>query len=276
VYSELTGDERGQVNDLLNSRLVSPDNCTMLVSTTQCCSPKDGYYIRVADEEHAMTTVYDKLVEHRGQSSHHMAGLVIDPEFNTKAPGGKMNRSYRMHLREQMSHPSSGNLEVQVIGGHHTMLAKKAMLKEGKWKNHEPITSMSMHVYCNLPPAFAKYVGDEHNKVHETQLQTTLGMRLKMVRQSWVKAKESMNLGEHESKSYNFISKFLETRSKNGIVSPWPPSKNTTWRKDIVAEAWNKSKTDKISGPISNLISAAQRSDSAWGALMGLIGEIDR
>ena len=205
-----------------------------------------------------------------------MVGLVIDPEFDKNCPNGVLDHAYRMRLREQLSHPSTSGLEVQVIGGHHTMLAKKAMLKQQSWKNHEPIQSMSMHVYLNLPKPFAKYIGDEHNKQHQVQLQTTLVMRLRMVRAAWVKEKSKMDLGEHEKKSYNYISKYLDTRHIAGGVHPWPSSKNSAWRKEIYAEAWTTKKGGNISGNISNLITAAQRSDVAWNALMNLIAEIDK
>ena len=93
VYAELNSDERQQVNALTVSRLISPDACAMMVSTDQCVSPKEGYILRVADEEHAYTTVYNHLVEHRGQATHNMVGLVIDPEFDKNCPNGVLDHA---------------------------------------------------------------------------------------------------------------------------------------------------------------------------------------
>ena len=55
------------------------------------------------------------------------------------------------------------------------------------------------------------------------------------------------SIGQHEKKSYNYISKYLDTRHIAGGVHPWPSSKNSAWRKEIYAEAWTTKKGGNIS-----------------------------
>ena len=74
-----------------------------------------------------------------------------------------------------------------VIGGNHTMHAKKQMMQDPRYKDWEKLKTITMQVWVNLPPQFANYLGWKHNLMTQTQMETYLLLQINRIHDDWVK-----------------------------------------------------------------------------------------
>ena len=137
---------------------------------------------------------------------------------------------------------------------------------------------MVLHVYCNLPPCFAKFIGDKHNQETEVQMKTTEIMKFQSVFESWQIYKKTLNLPEEQlALGAKEIVDIQKTNAKKGhMVNLLPEAELKKHKITAWCAAWNQTPPEKgVSSHDLAYMALAQQSDIVMKAFWDLIARLD-
>ena len=164
---------------------------------TQALSPPAAEIaVRELVKEHVEGECTAQLQRTKGATSHMMFGLLLDDSFKTSdhltmaGPNHNQLRllqSYKRSTIEKIQNKNNlpNGYEVQMLGGNHTMHAKKRMLAMPEYQDWTGLQTMTLHIWVNLPICFSRYLGWKHNSMSESQLETYPVLSLRKARTAW-------------------------------------------------------------------------------------------
>ena len=298
-YLTCTEKQHAEIEALLATRCLS-GGMGIVMNTQALSAPTPEIAVRELLWSHVEGEVTDILKRSKGATSFVMFGLLQDASFNITehlTMGGEHNQTLRLlesYKRQTISQiQNKDNLpngyEVQMIGGNHTMHAKKRMLQMNEYQDWEGLQTMSLHIWVNLPISFSRYLGWKHNKMFESQLETYPVLALRKARTAWetklaelteggaipsdVVANGYVGIDNIGIKDYN---KQLRDRKEEQV---WTDQNNRDWRIAHVGPAFGIAPTKEQYSSRKDLDAYgnwAQRSARVWDSFKRLEAAINR
>ena len=157
--------------------------------------PDTEYAVRNLEPNHIKENVIPELVQSQGGTLHLMFAMLHDPGFDPnvdlEVKKGQLKLTHAAKQRYikliQNKDILPEGMRLTVIGGNHTMHAKKKMMQDPGYKDWDKLKTITMQVWVNLPPQFANYLGWKHNLMTKTQMETYLLLQINRIHDDWVK-----------------------------------------------------------------------------------------
>ena len=298
-YKTCTEKQHAEIEALLATRCLS-EGMGIVMNTQALSPPSEDIAVRELVVQHVEGECTDILKRSKGATSHLMFGLLNDASFNTSkhlTMTGKNNdqlrllASYKRSTIEKIQNKDNlpNGYEVQMLGGNHTMHAKKRMLSMPEYQDWTGLHTMSLHIWVNLPTSFARYLGWKHNSMFEAQLETYPVLSLRKARSAWEKKLAGLT-GEGRLPSQIVengyvgidcmgIKEYNKQLRDNKEEQIWTDANNRDWRIAHVGPAFGIAPTKEQYASRKDLDAFgnyAQRSAKVWESFTRLEAAINR
>ena len=298
-YTTCTEKQHAEIEALLATRCLS-EGMGIVMNTQALSPPAVEIAVRELVKEHVEGECTAQLQRTKGATSHMMFGLLLDDSFKTSehltmaGPNQTQLRLLQSYKRATIQKIQNKNnlpngYEVQMLGGNHTMHAKKRMMAMTEYQDWTGLQTMTLHIWVNLPICFSRYLGWKHNSMSESQLETYPVLSLRKARTAWEKKLVDLTgdggLPSHivengyvgvdcmGIKEYN---KQLKERKEDQI---WTDANNREWRINNVGPAFGIAPTKEQYAARKDLDAFgnyAQRSAQVWESFSRLEQAINR
>ena len=218
----------------------------------------------------------------------------FDPNVDLELKKGHLKlthtakQKYTKNIQNKDDLPEGWRLTV--IGGNHTMHAKKQMMQDPRYKDWDKLKTITMQVWVNLPAQFANYLGWKHNLMTKTQMETYLLLSLKRIHDDWVKQlaiwQTNRTMPEEVLargyKGYDGAMGIKEHNEKLKSLQQeqvWTQNNQQQWNIDHVTRAFGMECTKdayKGNGDLSQCAAFAQRSTAVWESWKSVENAINR
>ena len=298
-YTTCTEKQHAEIEALLATRCLS-EGMGIVMNTQALSPPAVEIAVRELVKEHVEGECTAQLQRTKGATSHMMFGLLIDDSFKTsehltmagqKHTQLRLLNAYKRSTIQKIQNKNNlpNGYEVQMLGGNHTMHAKKRMMAMTEYQDWTGLQTMTLHIWVNLPICFSRYLGWKHNSMSESQLETYPVLSLRKARTAWENKLVALtgdgglpgNIVKNGYvgvdcmgiKEYN---KQLKERKEDQI---WTDANNREWRINNVGPAFGIAPTKEQYAQRKDLDAFgnyAQRSAKVWESFTRLEQAINR
>ena len=285
-YNNSTELQHQEIEVLLAARQIGEGGLGLVLKTEVLEPPDNEYAVRNLDLNHIQANVIPELVRSQGGTSHLMFAMLHDPDFDPKVDLELKNTDLKLtHKAKQRYIKLIQNKDIlpegmrlTVIGGNHTMHAKKQMMQDPRYKDWDKLKTITMQVWVNLPPSFANYLGWKHNMMTKTQMETYLLLSLKRIRDDWVRQliiwqktkampEEVLATGYKGYDGAMGIKEYNEKLKSHNLEQVWTKDNHQQWNIEHVPSAFGLPSTKTAytgRADLTQYAAFAQRSTAVW------------
>ena len=297
-YNNSTELQHQEIEVLLAARQIGEGGLGLVLWTETLEPPDDDYAVRGLDLIHIRDNVIPALVRSQGGTSHLMFAMLNIPDFDMKKDLEMKQGQLRLtHEAKKQFTKLIQNKDVlpegwriTVIGGNHTMHAKKQLMQDPRYKEWDKLKTITMQVWVNLPPSFANYLGWKHNMMTKTQMETYLLLSINRIHDDWVEQlaiwQENKTMPEEVLatgyKGYDGDIGIQEYNARLRSTSQqqvWTQTNHQQWNIDHVTRAFGIESTKEAymgKGDLSQCAAFAQRSTAVWESWKSVENAINR